>query len=72
MLAFAQCVRKHGVNIPDPTFGGPDPGPGAGAVGECSVAIPQSPVFQSAAKACGRPVGPRIVAGPLVTRSRHP
>ena len=61
MLAYAKCMRGHGVDMPDPQmsssggnttfkFGGPssksDDGPGAGAVN------PDSPAFKAADKAC--------------------
>lgn len=48
-LAFAQCMRTHGVsNYPDPSSG-------AGlAVGSGTGLDPQSPAFQSAAQACRR------------------
>jgi hypothetical protein len=47
-LAFARCMRAHGVpNFPDPTFsGGGQTGPPAGI-------NPQSPAFLSAARGCG-------------------
>jgi hypothetical protein len=47
-LAFARCMRSHGVpSFPDPTFsGGQKAGPPAGI-------NPQAPAFRSAARACG-------------------
>ena len=47
-LAFARCLRAHGVpSFPDPTFSGGAPaGPPAGV-------DPQSPAFHSAARVCG-------------------
>ena len=48
-IANAQCMRKHGVPIPDPTFpsgGGIEANLGSGV-------NPQSPAFENAAKACG-------------------
>jgi hypothetical protein len=47
-LAFARCMRAHGVpTFSDPTFSGAGPaGPPAGI-------DPHSPAFQSAARACG-------------------
>jgi hypothetical protein len=54
LLRQAQCMRAYGVpNYPDPTFpkgGGILVGPGPG-----SAINPNSPAFQSAAKACGGP-----------------
>ena len=52
LVKFAQCMRQHGVNVPDPTTSGPGGGffirrrvQGAGV-------DPRSPAFQTAAKAC--------------------
>jgi hypothetical protein len=47
-LAFARCMRAHGVpNFPDPAFSGNGPaGPPAGI-------NPQAPAFRSAARVCG-------------------
>jgi hypothetical protein len=52
-LRFSQCMREHGVDMPDPVFedggrmkmtiGGPDGGDGPD---------PESPAFQEAEKAC--------------------
>jgi hypothetical protein len=48
VLAFARCMRAHGVpNFPDPTFGG---GPKLASAAGIN---PQSPAFQRAARACG-------------------
>jgi hypothetical protein len=49
-VAFAQCMRKHGVpSFPDPTF------PASGGIAsEVSLAGQASPAFQKAAQACGR------------------
>jgi hypothetical protein len=50
LIAKAHCIRTHGVpNFPDPFFG-----PGGHGVGINLPAVfnPQSPAFQSAAKAC--------------------
>ena len=53
MVAFAQCIRAHGVpNFADPTFGNDDVAPGAPGA---SVPLPvdvRSPAFRKAAKAC--------------------
>ena len=51
MVAFAECMRAHGVpNFPDPTF------PTGGGVKRSFPAgvVPSSPAFQRAGKACGR------------------
>jgi hypothetical protein len=50
-LAFARCMRTHGVpSFPDPTFTGRP----SGASGK-QIAISQSPAFNQAAKECGGP-----------------
>jgi hypothetical protein len=56
-LKFARCMRAHGVDMPDPTFGG--------SGGEFKVSVnagkkgisPKSPNFQRAQKACGSLMG---------------
>ena len=57
-LAFARCMRAHGMSsFPDPTFSGAGPaGPPAGI-------DLQSPAFQSAARACGTGAGRDITIG---------
>ncbi|MBV9309905.1 MAG: hypothetical protein JOZ73_03695 [Solirubrobacterales bacterium] len=54
LVKFAQCMRSHGINVPDPTFNGNGPGPGGGfgfrrAFGSVDR---NSPAFQSASQAC--------------------
>ena len=51
-LKFAQCMREHGVDMPDPEFRG-----GAIAL-KIEGADPQSPTFQEAQKACAEFFGP--------------
>ena len=47
-LAFARCMRAHGVpNFPDPTLSG------GGPAGLPAGVDPQSPAFRSAARVCG-------------------
>jgi hypothetical protein len=47
-LAFARCMRGHGVpSFPDPTFSS------GGPAGLPAGINPQSPAFRSAARACG-------------------
>jgi hypothetical protein len=70
IVKFAQCMRSHGINIPDPTANG------AGGFGfrQAFRSIDRnSPAFQAAAKACqslrprfgrGGPGGPPGGAGP--------
>ena len=64
-LAYAQCMRSHGVpNFPDPTFQtGPNGGVGVGIrIGNNSGIDPNSPAFQEAQKACGSIFGGAKVA----------
>jgi hypothetical protein len=46
MVAYARCMRQHGVNLPDPK-----PGGGIDASGEAGV-DPNSPKFKAADQAC--------------------
>jgi hypothetical protein len=48
-LAYAKCMRTHGVNVPDPS---PNGGPAGGGGGGGFRALRSSPNFQSANKAC--------------------
>jgi len=50
MLAFAKCMRGHGIDFPDPKF---DSGGGASAIEVTGNVAPDSPAFQDAQKACG-------------------
>jgi hypothetical protein len=49
LLKFAQCMRAHNVNVPDPTTSG---GGGFGILRQIPASERNSPAFQSAAKAC--------------------
>jgi hypothetical protein len=49
LVRFAECMRSHGVNIPDPTFNGTG---GFGFRRGFGSVDRNSPVFQSALKAC--------------------
>jgi hypothetical protein len=52
-LRFAQCMRDHGVDMPDPTFAGGGVQTHIGGPGEVgSGPDPDSPVFRDAQKAC--------------------
>jgi hypothetical protein len=57
-LKFAQCMRSHGVNMPDPQASGGGikmTMKAGGGNGNTGAGIdPRSPAFQSAQKACGR------------------
>jgi len=55
MIANAECMRRHGIPLPDPTFGQG----GRVAVNLGSGVSPDSPAFQAAAKVCGS-LGVRI------------
>ena len=54
-LAFARCMREHGVNMPDPDFS-------SGGAVRIEIGAngmdPGSPTFQEAQKACGSLFGP--------------
>jgi len=50
MLAYARCMREHGIDFPDPTFEG---GGAVSAVGIEGNVDPNGPAFQEAQKACG-------------------
>jgi hypothetical protein len=57
LVKFAQCMRSHGVNVPDPTFNnngtpGGGAGGGFGFGGGFRSGQRNSPAFQAAAKAC--------------------
>ena len=61
LVKFAQCMRSHGVNVPDPTFnnngapgggGGGGGGGGFGFGGGFRSGQRNSPAFQTALKAC--------------------
>jgi hypothetical protein len=54
ILEWAQCMREHGIEVPDPTF---EDGPGGGSlvrVGGDGM-DPNDPEFQAAEEACGTP-----------------
>jgi len=54
-LAFARCMREHGVNMPDPTFDG---GGVMMRIGDDQGIDPSDPKFQEAQQACGSAFGP--------------
>jgi hypothetical protein len=67
-LEFAQCMRDHGIDVPDPDFSGPAPGRGKGdgALGRFGV-DPDDPDFQEAREACDEALADlpgRLGAGP--------
>ena len=59
MLAFAQCMREHGIDMPDPQFetGGRVMIGGPGEDGEGPKFDPRSDEFQAAEDACGDLLG---------------
>jgi hypothetical protein len=55
-LAFSRCMREHGVNMPDPTFGGE--GQVTMKIDGDSGIDPSDPKFEAAQQACGSAFGP--------------
>jgi hypothetical protein len=55
-LAFSRCMREHGVNMPDPTFGGQ--GQVTMKIDSGSGIDPSDPKFEAAQQACGSAFGP--------------
>ena len=62
LLAFAKCVRQHGFNMPDPTFGAPGGGGGGRDGGPFGQIDRQDPKFQAASTTC-RPALQKAFAG---------
>jgi hypothetical protein len=64
LLEFAQCMRDHGVNFPDPQFSGGGVMVQVGG-GEDGTIDPMSEAFQAAQEACGKelPGGAPVVVG---------
>ena len=66
MLAFAKCMREHGIDFPDPKFEGGGVSVSLGENGEGGI-DPSSDEFKSAQEACGSELpggGPGFVSGP--------
>ena len=66
MLAFAKCMREHGIDFPDPKFEGGGVSVALGENGEGGI-DPSSDEFQAAQEACGSELpggGPGFVSGP--------
>ncbi len=59
LVKFAQCMRSHGVNVPDPTF---NSGGGFGFARAFGSVDRNSPAFQSARQACAS-LRPRFGGG---------
>jgi hypothetical protein len=53
LLEFAQCMREHGVDVPDPDFSGGGGGFFGGGGGGNGGIDPDDPDFQAAQEACG-------------------
>ncbi|HWX75656.1 MAG TPA: hypothetical protein VNZ05_10135 [Solirubrobacteraceae bacterium] len=71
-LKFAQCMRSHGVNVPNPTFSTSGGGFAVRLRGGAGGVRPDAPAFQAAQKACqgflpkgpgGRGGGPSTSSG---------
>ncbi len=63
LVKFAQCMRSHGVNIPDPQIGGGTGGAGGFGFRRSFGSVDRnSPAFQSALSAC-RSLRPRFGRG---------
>ena len=66
MLAFAKCMREHGVDMPDPEFSGQGGGVRFRAGGRGAGVDPNGATFREAEEACGdiledaRPAGGRL------------
>ena len=66
MLAFAKCMRDHGIDFPDPKFEGGGVSVSLGENGDGGI-DPSSDEFKSAQEACGSELpggGPGFVSGP--------
>ena len=64
-LAFSRCMREHGVNMPDPTFGGQ--GQVTMKVDSGTGIDPSDPKFEAAQQACGSAFGPGGKGGASVS-----
>jgi hypothetical protein len=62
-LAFARCMREHGVNMPDPNFDGE--GHVTMKIDDSSGIDPSDPKFEAAQQACGSAFGPKGAKGGL-------
>ncbi len=51
ILAYTQCMREEGIDLPDPDFSG-EPGQGGGFLGQAGI-DPNDPDFQAAQEKCG-------------------
>ena len=60
-LAFSRCMRDHGVNMPDPTFG--SDGMVSMKIDGGSGIDPSDPKFEAAQQACGSAFGPKGAKG---------
>jgi hypothetical protein len=65
MLKFAQCMRDHGVDYPDPVFNGGAMSVEIGGSGDGAI-DPSSQTFQAAQETCGKELpggGPFVIGG---------
>src|SRR5581483_562155 len=60
-LAFSRCMREHGINMPDPTFG--EGGGMMMKIDKDSGIDPSDPKFEEAQQACGSAFGPAGAKG---------
>jgi hypothetical protein len=60
-LAFSRCMREHGINMPDPTFG--SEGQMTMKIDQASGVDPSDPKFEAAQQACGSAFGPAGAKG---------
>jgi hypothetical protein len=70
MLAFAKCMREHGVDMPDPEFSGQGGGVRFRAGGPGSGVDPNGATFRKAEEACGDILEDARPGGGGVERSR--
>jgi hypothetical protein len=59
MLAYAQCMRDHGIDFPDPEFSG------GGVIQQGGNVDPSDPAFQDADQACNRFLDDAGIGGEL-------
>jgi hypothetical protein len=70
-LAYAKCMRQHGVDMPDPKFGGSGGGStfqfGGPGKGGTTGPNPDSPTFKAADKACHSTLAGLGKGGPILS-----
>jgi hypothetical protein len=63
LVAFARCMRQHGIDMPDP-----DPNGGGQVIGKNATVKPDDPKFQAAQQACSKYL-PNAGKGPTLNNS---